>query len=210
MKDSDMDSVPDGLDTCPRTADGMAVLINGCPMDSDYDFVPDSLDFCSDTLPGLQVGRDGCPVDNDSDGVKNDDDRCPGTRAGAVVDKRGCVILERKGDKITLDGVNFQFNSAKILPDGIKILEKTAGALLENPKIVIEIGGHTDNIGTAAYNLSLSRRRAASVGDFLASRGVQAARMRITGHGSKKSIRPNDTEAGRAENRRVEIERVSN
>ena len=118
------------------------------------------------------------------------------------------VEVVRKGDNLTLDmpgNVTFAFDSAKLNPQFDPVLSKVAQTLVEYNKTVIQIAGHTDSTGSHAYNMKLSEQRAASVKAFLQGQGVPAARMVTIGVGPDYPIASNDTEAGRAENRRVEI-----
>jgi outer membrane protein OmpA-like peptidoglycan-associated protein len=118
------------------------------------------------------------------------------------------VEVVRKGDNLTLDmpgNVTFAFDSAKLNPQFDPVLSKVAQTLVEYNKTVIQIAGHTDSTGSHAYNMKLSEQRAASVKAFLQGQGVPAARMVTVGAGPDYPIASNDTEAGRAENRRVEI-----
>ena len=90
--DSDGDGVPDYLDKCPSTPKGVEVDTNGCPIDSDGDGVPDNVDKCPGTPKGVRVDASGCPVDSDGDGVPDHLDKCPGTPRGVPVDDKGCPI----------------------------------------------------------------------------------------------------------------------
>ena len=118
------------------------------------------------------------------------------------------VEVVRKGDNITLDmpgNVTFGFDSAALNPQFNSVLDKVAQTLTEFDQTVIQIAGHTDSTGSHAYNMKLSEQRASSVKSYLAGRGVPAQRMQTVGAGPDHPIADNSTEAGRAENRRVEI-----
>jgi len=118
------------------------------------------------------------------------------------------VDVVRKGDNITLDmpgNVTFAFDSAALNPQFNAVLDKVAQTLVEFDQTVIQIAGHTDSTGTHAYNMNLSQQRAGSVKSYLAGRGVPSQRMQTVGAGPDHPIADNSTEAGRAENRRVEI-----
>jgi outer membrane protein OmpA-like peptidoglycan-associated protein len=118
------------------------------------------------------------------------------------------VEVVRKGDNITLDmpgNVTFAFDSAALNPQFNSVLDKVAQTLTEYDQTVIQIAGHTDSTGTHAYNMKLSEQRANSVKSYLVGRGVPAQRMQTIGAGPDHPIADNSTEAGRAENRRVEI-----
>jgi outer membrane protein OmpA-like peptidoglycan-associated protein len=118
------------------------------------------------------------------------------------------VDVVRNGDNITLDmpgGVTFAFNSSDLNAQFHPVLDKVAGTLGEYNKTVIEVAGHTDSVGSAAYNQQLSERRANSVAAYLGTRGVDRSRMVTIGAGKDHPVASNDTEEGRAQNRRVEI-----
>jgi outer membrane protein OmpA-like peptidoglycan-associated protein len=106
---------------------------------------------------------------------------------------------------VELEGVHFAFDSAQITPEGRMILDEQAETLMDNPGLQVEITGHTDAIGTEAYNQDLSERRAQSVKEYLVSKGVAAGRLKTVGYGESRPIASNDTAEGRAENRRVEL-----
>jgi len=118
------------------------------------------------------------------------------------------VDVVRKGDNITLDvpgGVTFAFDSANLNSQFHPVLDKVAGTLSEYNKTIIEVAGHTDSVGSAAYNQTLSEKRAVSVASYLGGHGVDRSRMVTVGAGKDHPVATNDTEEGRAQNRRVEI-----
>ena len=118
------------------------------------------------------------------------------------------VDVVRKGDNITLDmpgNVTFAFNSADLNAQFYPVLDKVAQTLVEYDKTVIEVAGHTDSVGSDAYNQQLSERRAKSVAAYLASHGVAGTRVVTVGAGEGHPVASNETEEGRAQNRRVEI-----
>jgi OOP family OmpA-OmpF porin len=199
VRDSDGDGVPDDLDRCPGTPAGATVDANGCEIDSDGDGVVDSADRCPGTPAGVPVDAFGCTKDSDGDGVHDGIDQCPGTPAGVLVDVRGCEIKE----EINLRGVNFEYNSADLTGESRPRLNQAAATLEKNPSIVVEVAGHTDSAGSENYNQSLSERRAASVKDYLVAAGIDAGRLTARGYGESRPVADNDTDAGRAENRRV-------
>ncbi len=118
------------------------------------------------------------------------------------------VFIPDVGQRVTLRGINFEFNSARILPSSEDTLKFVAAGLLANPEIHIEISGHTDNIGSARANELLSLQRAEAVKQYLVSRGVAAGRITTVGYGFKRPIADNATESGRAKNRRIEFLRI--
>lgn len=106
---------------------------------------------------------------------------------------------------IRLRGVNFAFDKYDITPESAVVLEVAAQTLKECPSWIISVQGNTDSIGTEVYNQGLSERRADSVADYLSSLGVERSRLTTVGFGETRPIAPNDTEEGRALNRRVEL-----
>ena len=118
------------------------------------------------------------------------------------------VDVARKGDNITLNmpgNVTFAFNSANIDPQFYPVLNDVAAVLREYNQTVVEVAGHTDNIGSEEVNQRLSEQRAGAVAQYLQAQGVQQERLITVGGGKRYPIASNDTEAGRAANRRVEI-----
>ncbi len=215
--DSDGDGVFDGIDTCPDTPRGATVDEKGCPKDSDGDGVPDGLDKCPNTPRGTKVDATGCPADSDGDGVTDDKDRCPDTPRGTQVDANGCpppppppppAAIPERGQTLRLEGVNFEFNSATLTADSSATLDRVAESLIAHPEAQIEVDGHTDAKGKDSYNLSLSKKRAQSVADYLVGKGVNASQLKVQGYGEKQPVASNDTEEGRAQNRRVELKRL--
>ena len=109
------------------------------------------------------------------------------------------------GKGYSFDEVFFDTGSATLKPESMKQLEQLAAVLKAFPAVAISVEGHTDNTGDAAINKTLSAERAAAVQKALATLGVPDARISSTGYGPGKPIAPNDTEDGRAQNRRVEV-----
>ncbi len=137
-------------------------------------------------------------MDSDGDGVIDSRDRCPGTAKGITVDPNGCEV-------IVLKGVNFKTNSAKLTASSTAILDSAAVALKKRGDIKVEVAGHTDSQGAAAYNRQLSGQRANTVRAYLISKGVKAENLSARGYGEDEPVASNDTAAGRAANRRVEL-----
>jgi outer membrane protein OmpA-like peptidoglycan-associated protein len=133
--------------------------------------------------------------------VLNERDKCPNTRPGAVVDLDGCEVEA----VISLEGVHFEFDKATLTPEAMAILDKAASLLATQEKVVVEVAGHTDSVGTEEYNQKLSERRAIAVKDYLESKGINATRLTAMGYGELQPVASNDTDAGRAQNRRVEL-----
>ncbi len=204
--DSDADGVVDSEDRCPSSAAGTKVNAQGCELDSDGDGVADSQDSCPTSPAGAKVNAQGCEIDSDSDGVIDSQDRCPNSKANAKVDSNGCEIPE----VIILKGVNFETSSDRLTSNSIGILNGVADTLSHRSEIAIEVGGYTDNRGAAAANQKLSQKRAQAVANYLMSRGVKAQQLTAKGYGAASPIADNKTEAGRAQNRRVELHILQN
>ena len=118
------------------------------------------------------------------------------------------VDVVRQGDNITLnmpDNITFGFDRSDLQPQFYPVLDRVASTLGEYNQTVVEVAGHTDSKGTDQYNQALSERRASSVANYLTSRGVMRDRLIVVGAGETRPIASNDTEMGRAQNRRVEI-----
>ncbi|HVR82443.1 MAG TPA: OmpA family protein [Luteimonas sp.] len=118
------------------------------------------------------------------------------------------VDVVRQGDNITLNmpgNITFAFDSSNLQPQFYPVLDNVASTLNEYNQTVIEVAGHTDSVGSDAYNQQLSVQRANSVAAYLSSRSIMQQRMMIVGAGETRPIASNDTEGGRAQNRRVEI-----
>ena len=110
--------------------------------------------------------------------------------------------------KIILRGVHFDFNKANIRSDAVPILKEAANILKENPDLKVTVEGHTDAIGSDEYNLKLSLRRATAVKEFLVKEGIAEPRLTTRGFGESQPVASNDTEDGRAQNRRVELKPI--
>lgn len=106
---------------------------------------------------------------------------------------------------VTLHGPQFDFNKAVLKPAGKKMVDDAITVMKGKPGMKVSVEGHTDSIGGDAYNQKLSERRAHAVRDYLVASGIDAARVSVKGFGKTKPVASNETEAGRAENRRVEI-----
>ena len=140
------------------------------------------------------------PADSDGDGVPDDVDKCPDSPTDKPVDADGCTIVS-----VVLENVQFESNSSELTAGSSESLDKVVNAMSEYDQLRIEIQAHTDNMGEASYNLSLSEKRANSVRDYLIAKGVAANRMEVKGYGETQPISDNSTRDGRAKNRRVEL-----
>jgi outer membrane protein OmpA-like peptidoglycan-associated protein len=217
VSDRDHDGIPDDIDACPdEPEDHKGNDPNdGCPMppDRDGDGIPDMYDKCPDQpedKDGIDDG-DGCPEDDaDNDGVPDAVDACPKMPGKPNKDpkKNGCpTFIEGDGTVVrVLQQVHFAFGTAQILPDSFPVLQEVADYLKANRAIKrMGIEGHTDNKGAPELNKRLSQDRANSVMRWLTQHGVEANRLEANGYGMERPIEDNDTDAGRAKNRRVEF-----
>jgi OOP family OmpA-OmpF porin len=146
---------------------------------------------------------DPCSLDDDGDGVDNCKDKCPDTFKGMAVDANGCPIP----DVVKLM-INFDFDKSDIKPMYHQELADFAGYMKQQQSFtVVEIAGHTDSVGSDEYNQKLSERRAKAVRDYMVNKlGMDGKLFSAVGYGEGKPIATNDTDAGRAENRRMEAE----
>lgn len=143
------------------------------------------------------------PADADGDGVDDSRDRCPDTPRGLRVDANGCAIVNQA---IELRGVTFELDQSRLTPNAQTVLDGVARAFTGQPSLRVEIAGHTDSSGSAAYNMNLSQRRADSVRAYLMSRGASEAQLSARGYGeSQLLIDPEKSQDDRERNRRVEF-----
>ena len=207
--DNDGDGVPDKQDKCPDKA-GIAEN-EGCPdVDSDNDGLVDRLDKCPNDAEDKDDFQDddGCPDnDNDGDGIPDLTDKYP-NNPGAP-ENNGCPkTKEITRGQLILKGVNFESGKDVLLAGSYKVLDEIALSLREWPEVKIEIQGHCDNTGRAVKNMALSQRRAETVMRYLIGKGIAADRLTAVGYGQDRPIADNKTAAGRAQNRRVELNRT--
>jgi len=160
-------------------------------------------------------------TDSDGDGVPDFLDKCPGTPAGTKVDGSGCplpaaVVVNQKPDVVVITeadkkivseaikNLEFDFAKATIRPHSFPSLNRVAQLLIDK-NFSLKLAGHTDNVGSDAANLKLSKDRAESVKNYLVSKGANPSRIEATGYGESQPIATNKTAAGRQKNRRVEF-----
>ncbi len=216
LVDSDNDGVHDKIDLCANTPKGLTVDASGCAvqssvpapvltiLDSDHDGVADDKDACPNTklTEDMTLSDNGCEIkillDSDNDGVTDDIDMCKGTPAGEKVDASGCAEV------VNLH-ITFDSNAATIKDESQEKIKSFAKYLKAAPEgTTVSIEGYTDSSGNDAKNLVLSRKRAFAVRRALIAEGVEKRMVRAYGKGSTNPIATNDTEEGRAENRRIE------
>jgi outer membrane protein OmpA-like peptidoglycan-associated protein len=140
-------------------------------------------------------------VDSDGDTVCDEIDVCGASPKGVKVDERGCWMLEQS--------YFFDFDKSEVKSEALPLLDHIAKIMNDNPKMKVQIEGHTDSKGSAEYNQGLSERRAKAIKTSLVKRTmVDAGRLNAVGFGESKPIATNDTEAGRAKNRRVDLKPI--
>lgn len=204
--DQDGDGFIDDADACIAEA---GVAPHGCPdPDPDGDGILGDADVCPD-LAG--PAPSGCPVeDADQDGIVDREDLCPNDPEtfNAFEDADGCpdAVPEELGAfEGTLDGVNFQIDSARLRSSSKKNLDAVVAVLTKYAKVTVEISGHTDSTGSSEHNIELSKLRAESVKAYLVEHGVEPDRVETRGAGPDEPIDTNANAEGRARNRRIEF-----
>jgi len=202
--DRDGDGIMDKDDACPDVA-GIAAL-NGCP-DADGDGVTDAKDKCPNVAG--PAANYGCPYpDTDKDGVLDKDDACP--EVAGPASNKGCPeVTEEVQAKLNeyAKVIYFDTGKATFKPETIETLNKVVAILVKYPTAEFDVEGHTDSVGSAKSNMDLSQRRAVAVVEYLVAHGVKA-KLNAKGYGETRPIASNKTRAGRAKNRRVEINLV--
>jgi len=232
VKDRDGDGVPDSLDACPdvpglaslqgcpdRDGDGIPdkddkcpdvpglARYGGCPIpDTDHDGINDEEDKCP-TIPGVAKYH-GCPIpDSDSDGVNDEEDKCP--NLPGTVANHGCPEVKAEVKKridVAAHNIYFATGSVKLLVTSNRSLNVIASVLNTDLNLKLDINGHTDNVGKPEKNQTLSENRAKAVYDYLVKKGITENRLKSAGFGDTQPIASNKTAAGRAKNRRVEMQ----
>jgi outer membrane protein OmpA-like peptidoglycan-associated protein len=205
--DTDFDGMYDYEDKC-ITEPGPKENF-GCPWgDKDNDGVKDNIDKCPD-VPGV-LRFAGCPVppkkDTDGDGVYDDEDVC--LTVPGIIANRGCPEIkaeEKAALKKAFNNLLFETGKDIIKSSSYNSLNELAKVLVNNPETKLHLEGHTDNVGEDEANLTLSQNRSESVKRYLINKGVSEYRITTDGFGETKPVTTNDTDKGRALNRRVEM-----
>ena len=223
--DNDDDGVPDDRDDCPDEKEDIDGRLDddGCPdPDNDGDGLPDERDSCplaAEDRDGFE-DADGCPdPDNDGDGIADALDFCPDEAEDldGVTDADGCpdepgrsrLVAIRKGQVIPLEPVEYEKDSAVLLPASERILDEVARVLSEHPELgAIRIEAHLDVQGDPAARRALTQRQALAVMRYLVLRGVDPTRLVAQGLGADRPIDTRGTPEGRAANRRIEFQAV--
>jgi len=171
--------------------------------DRDGDGIADAYDLCPDE-PGM-YSDNGCP-DTDGDGVDDLQDKCP--EIAGVRSNDGCPAIAKEVQKVmtaALKGVQFQSGKAILLKRSNTVLNNVVKVMENEPTYYLNVWGYTDNVGDDAANLDLSKQRAATVTAYLVANGVDKSRLHTEGFGNSKPVASNETDAGKALNRRVEF-----
>ncbi|HET9953067.1 MAG TPA: OmpA family protein [Polyangiaceae bacterium] len=217
--DTDGDGVSDSRDACDLEAEDRDSYLDddGCPdLDNDVDGALDPDDKCPVAAedPDGYEDADGCPdPDNDGDSVPDVKDQCPNEIGSTTSEPLGCpqkpalVLVTDCEVKITQQ-IHFEFNQDRIRRESYPILDAVAEVLSKNSAIKVEVQGHTDNVGSPAYNRDLSNRRAGSVRKYLVARGITPARLSSVGYGMERPLVDNTSEQNRSLNRRVQFVRT--
>ena len=206
IPDTDKDGINDEEDKCPDVP-GVAAY-QGCKppeKDRDKDGIFDDLDKCPD-IPGVAENQ-GCPIpDRDRDGVLDGADKCPDIPG--LPENEGCPVIAKEviiQTNIAAENILFETGTAKLKSSSFKGLNDVANIMLETAGIRLYIDGHTDIVGSDTLNQTLSENRAKAVQDYLKSKGLSANRLHASGFGKLRPLADNKTQAGRRQNRRVEL-----
>ena len=219
--DYDRDGVPDTEDACPNQKGVSSIdpKRNGCPgdVDTDLDGIADKEDACPKDKGSHNddPSKNGCPTkDGDHDGIADIDDACPNERGlpNADKSKNGCPkdVRVTTGEIVILRQVHFKLGKSSldqtVDPVSDDLLTEVRDVILQHPEIeVIEVQGHADDSGTSEFNKQLSQQRATAVRGWLVRKGIDGKRLVATGYGATRPIATNQTDEGRAQNRRVQF-----
>ncbi|MCX7900485.1 MAG: OmpA family protein, partial [Methylocystis sp.] len=153
--------------------------------------------------PGVEAAKEASDAQTAVDKAMEAKAKLAALPVSGALDANACQTALNAS--LTVEKIQFRAGSAAIQPISTSVLDRLAGILKRCAGVKAEIGGHTDNVGREASNQALSERRAGAVAQYLRKAGVAADRVIAVGYGASKPIAPNDTEDGRAENRRIEF-----
>jgi outer membrane protein OmpA-like peptidoglycan-associated protein len=217
-EDRDGDELSDRYDQCPNNPEDYDSFEDddGCPeLDNDNDGLVDTQDQCPNQAEDRDQFEDddGCPdPDNDGDTIADLEDKCPNEPEDfdGDADEDGCPDLYKNivvtDNMIALkEKVFFKTNKSKILPQSFEMLNEVADVLQRKGDMNVRIEGHTDSRGSNRSNKKLSQNRANSVQSYLIGQAVPPSQLNAEGRGEEEPIESNDTDEGRAKNRRVEF-----
>ncbi len=202
-----------------------AILVAGCATTDPYGGQTQRSSTAVGTGVGAAIGAAAGALSGDGSTSRRDRaligaaaGAAAGAGVGAYMDRQeqqlrenlqgSRIEIDRRGDDIVLNmpsSVTFGFDSAELTNDARSALNEVANVLTQYTDTRVNIAGHTDSTGNADYNQRLSERRAESVGRYLSQNGVSSMRLNTLGYGATRPVASNDSEQGRAQNRRVEI-----
>ena len=194
-------------------AERMSTLIGKVTDYSTHQGIKAEIEFPGTELPGIQTdpetGTYRVEIPSGTYNIKIKAEGYIPEGAAIVCEPDASLIkdfeLFKKEEKIVLHGITFAFNKADIRQSSYPILDEAVELLKKHPDVNVEIAGHTDNVGSDAYNLKLSQQRATAVKEYLIMHGIQAQRLRAQGYGESQPIADNETKDGQAQNRRIEF-----
>jgi outer membrane protein OmpA-like peptidoglycan-associated protein len=200
VPDEDGDGINDENDKCPN-AEG-TLQYRGCPVpDTDKDGIPDDKDPCP-TVAGLPAYK-GCAIpDTDKDGVNDELDQCP--NIAGIAGNNGCEDLQPKLNNIAA-ALKFEIGQVNIANKLLQGLDSLVQIMTQYPSTKLLITGHTDNTGSRKINDPLSLSRAKKIQAYIVKKGLAINRTSIIGLADTQPIASNETNKGRAQNRRVDL-----
>lgn len=214
--DKDGDGVYDPLDACVdrKGVESKDAKLNGCPADTDGDGIFDDADACAEVkgIADKEARFNGCAADIDGDEIKNAEDACPFEKGIHTKDPKdhGCMKWVRVTDKEIQILMQVEFKvygksrQETIDPVSDDLLKEVRDAINQHPEIKkIEVQGHTDDSGDAAFNMNLSQQRADAVRQWLVTAGIAPDKLVAKGYGHTMPIADNRIREGRQKNRRV-------
>ncbi len=191
-------SQPGSMDICDELTPLKSALLLSCASHPFREFkdAPHAALKADTPAPAPAPVADCSTLDVDADGINNCNDKCPNTLKSAHVNAFGCWTVE----------VKFDNDNSTIKPDYYPELDNAIAVIKANPDVNIEVQGHTSNTGSATYNQKLSELRAMAVKDYLSRNTPEMGSLTARGYGLTQPIDTNETETGRANNRRVQLE----